>query len=85
MTNTVCKHLDEITGMECAFQGPYKLSRNKPSLARLCHGDSQGFGFLAVNVAFLMCGPANDLGLEPDCDKLAELQSHCTRYYKERE
>lgn len=84
MTNT-CIHLDGTTGVQCAFQGPYKWnSRNRPSLAKSAIGDSYTLGKLFKNTPFLMCTPAEELYTHLNDNQLAEAQSHCTQY-KERE
>lgn len=83
-TPTVCINLDKTSGMECAFQGPYNFSRNKPTLAILTSGISHALGCLREGVPFLMCQPAEDMGLQPDHDRLAELQRHCSRYQERK-
>lgn len=83
-----CKFLDGTGGVQCQWEGPYKYSRNTPSLAIKAFEDKETSRGIVRSPPFFQCQPAlivKPRASIPEADKgtyewLVERQSECSKY-----
>ncbi len=79
-----CKHLDATGQVLCRFEGRYKTTRGKPTLADRAASDVKANGVVLIGMPILVCRPAAVLNASEKDRKniewLIEQQSQCSRY-----
>jgi len=83
-----CRFLDGTDAMQCRWEGPYKYTRNKPSLTNKAFGDKQTSYGVVKKSHFFHCIPAlikRSMIDSQEADKysyewLVDQQSKCTKF-----